>query len=166
MRIVEVNAGKGRKYRGHLGYLTVNGPTIRDVKKQLIETAEEALSETGIPAGFGTPGHVGVTWWDPLGRWSYGYLSRQEIAAGARFEFRAITVGYPSRLEAEMAVRRHLAQNEWDPTCPAEAEAIIHPEDARGLEQHRQWVGWQLRYQEARRAGKTDQEAFNYAWRR
>jgi hypothetical protein len=159
-----------QKYRAQLGSLIEYGPTRAEAQRRLLEAAAEALRYAGRPSIFLTPQHVGIVWYEPLGRtWDYAYVPRQELErrepGAPGVEVRAISSGYTSRHEAEKAARRHIAQNEWDPENPAAAEVILQG-DPEGLSQHRSWVEWQLRYQDARRQGMSDQEAFNHAWGR
>jgi hypothetical protein len=137
---------KGEKrYRGSLGGLEAHGPSVEETKRRLLEMAAEALGNAEAPTAFQTRNHTGLVWYEPVaGRWVYGYAERGDLEA-VSVAFRAIGSGYASRHEAEMAARRHIAQNEWDPDNPDAAELILHPRDDLGLNQHRSWANWQLR---------------------
>ena len=136
---------------GMAGYGSTKTEAKQDAERQLV-AATEGYYEARMrrfPAG-----QVGLLYRDLHG-WNYSILHAD------RSETNGYALGgYPSRQDAERALRRHIAQNLIFVTEENGLEVLANEADRKD---HQMYVAWQGYYKELRTQGYSDVDAHRLA---
>lgn len=132
-----------------------HGPTVKEAKADAGAAIERAFADDGcyIPVLIRFPrGEVGVVY-RTLEGWEYGYLTpEQERSSGY------CVGGYARKRDAEMHLRRHMAQA-YLFQAPDNGRGVIASWDHEGRAAHERYIAWQEGYKALRARGVSDAEA-------
>lgn len=128
------------------------GSTAAKAKDAMARTVLKTLRVAGVEPLLINVGHgLGALIFAGDGEFGYrilrnGTMSRCTLLCG------------DSRREAEIRVRRHLAQYVYDCDPDEGGMAALHPDDTEGRLEHARWLTWQRAYAKAKARGLGDIE--------
>ncbi len=136
-------------YRGMDG----SGATVKEARRDAARKIEAALGGSYEPQVLAVGDCTAILFRRPSG-WTYGlvHAGMETICAGFG--------GNETREEVERRARKHVAEVGWNRHNDREVLAFVHADDRRELER---WMRWQRDYDFARREGKDDEQAREYA---
>ena len=145
-----------------VGSQTYSGKTIKAATQQAIDHLAIILTEGEsvnwepaiVQAPAGPDVSLGVVFKGSDGQWHY----RLTWADGSHGSTHS---SYTTRVQGEIACRRHVAQLAYSPTF--DGTEIVHPDDKEGLEDHARWIKFQRSYATGRAAGLSADDAHKQA---
>lgn len=128
-----------------LGFIG-KGATVSDAKRDAERQIRETSAGNWIPVLYRFRRTQWLLWRD-LSGWNYRSITD---VTGALYG-----CSYATQVEAERALGRHAAQTD----CIIGEDDGAWIADAKDRAQHLAWYAWQVRYKQAKDAGRTDDEA-------
>jgi len=132
-----------------------SGRNVTEAKKDAGAKIEEALSGDYSPVLIRSNGEGVLIFREPKYGWGYALIHPDTQGV-----IRSNGSAYPTKNEAELKARNHLAQIIFTHDGPDGSEVI---KDKHDLHNHKRWVTWQRLYKRWIDAGATDHIAHNNA---
>jgi hypothetical protein len=137
-----------------------SGPTVKEAKQDAARKIEAALADSYMPTVITWRGRIAIIFREPVGGWQYqiGDLEGEGLR-----HFCTVT-SWEDRLDAELAARRHLADNGRRPgeRTSELLEGVRGPKGADLLYAQREFArsaAWSDRLQECMAAGMNEGDA-------